>query len=416
MFKAVDKWFPGYLRSLLRRPRAVSGTRHLIFCVCDHYEPFRDGAEAATARNTVQDWLSAYPAAIDPFRDADGRRPRHTFFYPQEDYDESILDRLGDFCRRGFGEVEIHLHHRHDTAAGFREKLVTFRDRLHERHGLLGVERPKGELSGCQVVKLLSGNPKAFSSSGTQQPDNSTTDFPIRYGFIHGNWALCNSRPDGDWCGVNEELGILAETGCYADFTFPSAPSPTQPRMVNALYYAQDAPGQPRGADRGELSSCQAAKLLRENPAGEPIATQQLNNETTASRLLLITGPLALNGARRKWGLFPRLENAGITGVNPPTSDRVRLWARQGIHVTGLPEWVFVKVHTHGCVPGNAGVILGEAMRQAHETLDREFNDGRDWKLHYVTAREMYNLVKAAEAGATGEPDPWRDFKVAWVH
>ncbi len=115
MFKAIDKWFPGYLRSLLSRPRGVTGTRHLIFCVCDHFEPYRDGVDADTARRTVRDWLSAYPSSVDSFRDADGRPPRHTFFYPQEEYDPAILDDLATFCRTGYGEVEIHLHHRHDT-------------------------------------------------------------------------------------------------------------------------------------------------------------------------------------------------------------------------------------------------------------------------------------------------------------
>ena len=31
-------------------------------------------------------------------------------------------------------------------------------------------------------------------------------------------------------------------------------------------------------------------------------------------------------------------------------------------------------------------------------------------KLHYVTAREVFNLVKAAEAGKSGDPNPFRDF------
>lgn len=367
MFKAIDKWFPGYLRSLLNQPASFAGTRHLIFCVCDHFEPYRDGADAETARQTVRDWLAAYPPSVESFRDAAGRPPRHTFFYPQEEYDPILLDSLAAFCRLGFGEVEIHLHHRHDTAEGFREKLVTFRDALHGKHGLLG-------------------------------EDSSPS--PVRYAFIHGNWSLCNSRPDGDWCGVNEELGILAETGCYADFTFPSAPSPTQPRIVNALYYARDIPGCPRGADQGVRV--------------EAIDRAKATSVQIPPPLLLITGPLALNWKRRKWGILPRLENAEIAGGNPPTPDRIRLWARQQIGVAGRPDWVFVKVHTHGCVPGNARVLLGESMRQAHEVLQREFNDGRNWQLHYVTAREMHNLVKAAEANLPGSPGEYRDTPIAW--
>jgi hypothetical protein len=115
---------------------------------------------------------------------------------------------------------------------------------------------------------------------------------------------------------------------------------------------------------------------------------------------------LALNWARRKWGILPRLENADISGANPPTADRVRLWARQQIGVNGRPDWVFVKLHTHGCVPENSRVLLGSPMQAMHDTLQREFNDGQRWQLHYVTAREMHNLVKAAEANLPGSSQP----------
>ena len=39
-------------------------------------------------------------------------------------------------CRAGYGEVEIHLHHDHDTAEGLRLKLLEFKKTLAERHGL----------------------------------------------------------------------------------------------------------------------------------------------------------------------------------------------------------------------------------------------------------------------------------------
>jgi hypothetical protein len=719
MFKAIDKWFFGYLMSVLRRPRGGDGVRHLMVGVCDHFEPYRDGAAREDARRCVKEWTEAYPRAVEGFRDADGYPPRHTFFYPEEEYDEEILDRLAEFCGRGFGEVEIHLHHRHDTAEGLREKLVRFRDLLHQRHGLLGVERlqtsdlrpqtsdlrpqtidhreensveqkpqrapreegispqrhgdtesensmlrefqarstppeipatPSGGIPGARstgstnspqagsgqergdvrhlnpLLSLFSSFKKrygnydhgmpavALAKAGTpwakcpyhwisrflsslclrasvvktsplrsscasvnnsreensvEQKSqrapreencisarggkenvsfanfatsvNNSSFSRVRYGFIHGNWALCNSRPDGDWCGVNEELGVLAGTGCYADFTFPSLPSKTQSRMVNAIYYAKDTPGKPRGADRGvrvgvgeqttdyglrttgqekdENVSHEAAKPPRnlnmdlqdiqdgerrdfttkftkdtkeeregeegdsprrhggiENKGrgecfgdfgpgaaaeakipetvsqegvgarAENQATQHRgllaslqkgfaiftgtvfrgreNRKTLSSQclrasvvkssvLMLITGPVGLNWLRRKWGVLPRIESAEISGSNPPTADRVRLWVEQRIGVRGRPDWVFVKLHTHGCVPGNARVLLGDAMRTMHETLQKEFNDGKRWQLHYVTAREMYNLVKAVEAGKAGAPGPWRDWLVS---
>jgi hypothetical protein len=44
--------------------------------------------------------------------------------------------------------------------------------------------------------------------------------------------------------------------------------------------------------------------------------------------------------------------------------------------------------------------------------LETRYNDGSDWRLHYVSAREMYNIVKAAEAGRAGDPGQYRDFLI----
>jgi len=111
--------------------------------------------------------------------------------------------------------------------------------------------------------------------------------------------------------------------------------------------------------------------------------------------------------------VLPRIENAEISGANHPTADRVKLWGRTGIHVAGRPEWVFVKLHTHGCVPANSDVLLGEAMAAMHRSLGQQFNDGEAWQLHYATAREMVNIILAAEDGHDGNPGEYRDYSIA---
>ena len=477
MFKSIDKWLPGYLRSVIRRPGRVDGTRHLLFCIADHFEPFRlragsDGVmrkvSPAEAREFVEAWVNGYPSAVRDFRDSDGCAPHHTFFYPQEEYDPQCLDLLTKVCRDGYGEVEIHLHHRNDTAEGFREKLVSFRDLLRREHGLLGTWKgrdvERGTLNvgrrmwggGCgeQVVgrtKDITLSSALLASdlihSTSYVPPPTPHDSNIAYGFVHGNWALCNSRPDGDWCGVNEELGILSSTGCFADFTFPSAPSPTQPRMVNAIYRAVDTPGRPRGCDSGER-----AEVGRKAEGGPPEAdlppaenlssrggsafggkpetggdasssvgyvsdsgtqVSGLRPQPSPSSLLLITGPLGLNWRRRKWGLFPRIENGEISAGSRPSVDRVAAWVRQGIHIVGRPEWVFVKLHTHSCVDANRAVLFGEHMANVRNYMHSRYNDGKAWCLHYVSAREMFNIARAAEEGMTGNPGGYRDYEVA---
>lgn len=360
MLKALDLWLPAYLR---RKPRPpVEGATDVMLCVCDHFEPFH-ATDKAGALARLAHWQRLFPELVNTFRDADNVAPRHTFFYPVEQYDREILNALAALCERTGGEAEIHLHHDRDTPERLRETL----------------ERGKAQLAGHGLLSR--------DEAGR-----------LRYGFVHGNWALDDSHPEGRGCGVRNELEILAQTGCYADFTMPSAPHPTQTRIINSLYYATDTP-EPKSHDTGAPAAVRG-KARREGSSAAALNT-----------LLLVQGPLGLNWERRKWGLLPRIENGDLTGANPPTPDRLRIWLDLGIHVAGRPEWVFIKLHTHGAVPRNADVLLGEAMRRFHVHLLANFNDGKRWRLHYVTARELVNILHAAEDGQTGNPGRFRDYR-----
>jgi hypothetical protein len=120
-------------------------------------------------------------------------------------------------------------------------------------------------------------------------------------------------------------------------------------------------------------------------------------------------GPLAINW--RAPG-YPRIENASITTPNWGRPDRVRSWLDCGVHVKGRPEWLFIKLHTHGAVERDFDALFGEKAFQMHQTLNELCNDGRDYQLHYVTARQAYNLAKAAERGLGGDPRQWLDLVV----
>ena len=71
-------------------------------------------------RELVQRWLREYPCLFRACRDSDGRSPRHTWFYPIDEYDPDIVELLAELCRRTSGEVEVHLHHEDDTAEDLR--------------------------------------------------------------------------------------------------------------------------------------------------------------------------------------------------------------------------------------------------------------------------------------------------------
>ena len=319
----------------------------LFLAICDHWEPECYGASHEKAMQRVQRWVYEYPKAFRMFHDVNGRPPQHTFFFPQDEYHPEYLDEIAQLCAEGFGDVDIHLHHDNDTPERFRENLEKFRDALFHRHGLL-------------------------------RKDPLTNE--IVYGFIHGNWALCNSRPDGRWCGVDQELTILKETGCYADFTLPSAPSACQTKTINSIYYAQDIPGQRKSHNTGIRSR-----------VGQP---------APADHLLMIQGPLGLDWQSRKFGLIPRIENGDLTEGRAPTWRRFQHWMNASVQVAGMPNWKFLKLHTHGCKDGNIDMLLGPEMQAFHAELAAQQRANPQFRLHYVTAWDMAQLVRQAEAGA----------------
>ena len=353
----VMGWLGAYLRQDWRAPVPAGTTRHLMFCFVDHFEPAwgRPTQEREDAR--VARWLDELPRLCAGHRDADGRPPVHSFFYPAEEYSARHLDAIAELCRKGLGEIEVHLHHDNDTEAGLRATLSTFVECLAGEHDAL----PRDPVTG--------------------QP---------RWAFIHGDWALDNSHPSGRHCGVGNELTVLREEGCYADFTFPAAPSPCQTRTINRIYWAKDDPG-PKSHDHGR----------RVRAGGMP-----------EGDLMLVQGPLGFQWRNRKFGLLPRIENADVRAVAPPSRERIDAWVRTGIHVEGRPEWIFVKIHTHGAEDRDMDTLLGKAMDEAYSYLESRYNDGKDWKLHYVSAREAYNIARAAEAGMAGDPGRYRDHVV----
>jgi hypothetical protein len=355
--RALHRWLLPNLFAPYR-PRFVPGQPvHVLLAICDHYEPNRGGASPAKAKGRVQQWVDEYARLFDRFRDSDGFPPRHSFFYPAETYEPEYMDMLAGLCRGGYGEVEVHLHHDNDTSENFRQTLLGFKQILSERHGLLSRDKETGE---------------------------------VVYGFIHGNWALDNSRSDGRWCGVNNELDILRETGCYADFTLPSAPSETQTRKVNSIYWAVDDPKQPKSHDTG---------------------TDLGTKPRPDNSLLMIQGPLLLDWGRRKFGLLPGVENSCLQKTQPPSERRLDLWLRASVTIPTRPDWCFIKLYTHGVNEPNQDVLLGEPMVQFHAALQERAARDPSFKFHYVTAREMANIALAAEQGADVSVREARSFR-----
>lgn len=341
----AELWLPGLIADRARRVgRQRSRDQVVWLTVADHYEPQWGGATLEVARERVATWVRRWPEVAARHVDSFGRPPRYTFFYPQEEYHPSLLDPLAGLAESGVADVEVHIHHDGDTPAEFVEKLSRFIEELSTTHGLLHDEYGR-----------------------------------TAFGFIHGNWALDNARPDRRWCGLDNELTLLRELGCYADFTLPAAPDPCQTRRVNSIYWAVDDPHAPKSHDTGRPA-------VPGNP-GPPDA------------LLMVQGPLGVVWPPDRWPR-PALEVGELAGHHPVTRTRVRCWLD---HAPTIGKHRFVKLHGHGAPEKNATPLLdGDLDRML--TLVATECAARGWQLAFASAWELYRAARSLIGG--GDPTP----------
>jgi hypothetical protein len=340
----AEIWLAPYAKHRLRKMMSRVKPKRAWVALCDHYEPLGRSPSLDGALAKVAEWRDKWPRiAGDAPGDATGQRPQYSFFYPQEEYRSDLLDGIAEIVRLGVGDLEVHLHHENERAETFVQKVSEFCRRLTDDHGLL------------------------------RQHDGRTV-----FGFIHGNWALDNSRPDGKRCGLNGEIALLRDLGCYADFTMPSAPSPTQGRVINQVYWCtSNADGSSRSFDRGIEAT------IGGGGRGD---------------LLMITGPLGVRFGER---LVPRLETGEIASYDLATAKRVRRWFDLAPMVGND---LFLKLYTHGADDRNIGALLDHGLRDLYRLLAEEA-ERRKIELRWATAWQMYQAVEALvrpSARATG--------------
>ena len=302
----------------------------------DHFEPYWANPSDAGAQRRVEAWLQEWPRIAARHSDDNGRPPKWTFFYPEEEYRPDLLALLAEMTHAGIADVEVHIHHDGEGEADFLGRMGEFITTLDQQHGLL---------------HRINGRPA--------------------FGFIHGNWALDNARPDGRWCGLNNELTLLRELGCYADFTLPAAPDPCQTKLVNAIYWAVDDPALPQSHNSGQLVTPGAV--------------------APTDGLLCVQGPLTLR-AHPRWRVLPTLEVGELAGYAPPSRCRAECWLDAAPRIGND---VFVKLFTHGAPEKNSGPLLGGFIDRTLSDI-RSACATRGWRLAFVTAWECHRAVLEA--------------------
>ena len=358
--KKMQYWiFSDIKRGLLNlvKPKP-QGAIHIMFAFVDHFEPGNRNATSKQQKSRVDAWIERYPSLASRHRDSDGICPQHTFFFPPHYDTHNHLERVVGLCSQGYGEVEMHLHH----------------DR-----------QPPWPDDESSLEKKIRDCISSFSRYGVFCLPNGQK----AYGFIHGDWALANSLKGEKHCGINSELAILKRTGCYADFTFPVC-NEAQPKLANTIFYAQTG-------------------LYHPKPYNIQPLPVQSGKKPPNDSLMLIQGIIGLRWKSRTHTFKPSIEQSNMDISDQPFPERIDYWVKKGIHVKGKPEWVFIKIHTHGSREEDRDLLLGNICDEMFTYLEFKYNDGKQYILHYVSAREMFNIIRAAENGRNGNPNHYRD-------
>jgi hypothetical protein len=162
-------------------------------------------------------------------------------------------------------------------------------------------------------------------------------------------------------------MQILADTGCYADFTLPSAPDQSQVPRINAIY--------------------QCDNPLNESRPHRSGTGLKVGDKPTLP--IILTGPLVFDWSRRLHGLpVPRLDDGALAQNYALSMGRLLRWRNAHISVEGRPEWIFIKLYSHGFFEWDQDAMIGEQLKRfMNEALELGERTGA-FKIHFASARE----------------------------
>lgn len=215
---------------------------------------------------------------------------------------------------------------------------------------------------------------KSFGSFGLDKKGDR------RFAYIAGNWNLDQGRFP-DFNGVSRQIEILQSMGCYADLTFSTVLNDAQPSKINSLYYAIDD-DRPKSYDTG--SDVEVGKK--------------------SDGLLMLQGPSGFNFNYRyfEWGALEAWLGIDFHRFTSMLEDSPAVIGRPGVR--------FMKLHTHGIQ--SCDLVLSSNFKNFFINIYKYCND-KNISLHYCSAREAYNIIKAIEDGVQGEIEEFRNYEVS---
>lgn len=349
MMRGLEKWLHGLRRRPQRPVENPLGTRHVLIALCNRLSSVASEADKSAM---VRRWIGESARLREEFPAAQAFSLKHTFSLPPEEASAAWAPELAALCRVAGCEIELAPPRDAKSAAGLRrERIEAGKERLAQS-GWLGRDR-----SGA-----------------------------ARFCFVH--------RAEGSSAfGLGDQAGMLRDAGCAASFPFDLKPGVVPEEFENSLVYflESEAAGPRQGLRR--------------------VRAERETRGADRTGLLVAPPPFCPEAGRKTFGFKPEIDQGEIGAAALPTADRLHRWLDCRLTVEARPNWLFVVLHTDGFSPENASMLFGEPMRDFHRKLRSIAARDRTLCLHGVTARELVNILHAAEAGHSGNPLQFCDFR-----
>ena len=313
--KHLDKWLGGYARHSWRararaaaRRRAAPSAVRALRSLRAAVGRRRRGARAARASTPGASAIRRWRATSATPTAA---RRATASSSPASSIAPHFLDALAELARGGFGEVEVHLHHDGDTATTLRADIADYL-------GKYAAARPP--VARRRRAAALRVHPRQLV------PRQRAPRRPL----------VRRRRRDP------AALSTPAAT--------PTSRSRRRPTSASRTSSTRSTGRPATWRARRAYEAGERARVGDAHARSPP-------HDRRAAR------------ARAAPALGVRIENGALTAAIRRRPRACATGSTQGIHVDGRPEWVFVKVHTHGAPEKNAASLLGDGGRALHRAL-----------------------------------------------
>ncbi|MFH1378685.1 MAG: hypothetical protein ABII23_00270 [bacterium] len=216
------------------------------------------------------------------------------------------------------------------------------------------------------------------ASESVQKMFLASLDILSTFGISHSynGESKKNKRFFSVWCNphrvTDADISFLHEHGCYADFSLPHVNRASRFTNNQLYYYAP------------------------------------LSYAETKEKFLHVPGAAGINYFDLRNIYAPRTDSGFISMADKPSVLRSWLWEKNAPGFSRKPDWRVIRLNARPFPEDDHANLIGRYLDRFYTRYEKNFRKNPN-TLHYVSGRELCNIITAGENGEKGSPSACRD-------